>query len=282
MYDAQTGRFLSRDPVEGDHREVESYSGYVFAYDNPLVFSDPTGAYTLNDSQIAQQIQGILNNLPQTTLRSALNYIRQWAEGEVSSAVGNVVESALGTLGFFNLGGAAGWEDFVDAGRFFEALAEEGLCAFMPGASSVSADGPDRSTPATWLRFAAAIDDDGMMVTNGIGCGMRLALTGEDRLWAGWSGVSYPDFLVTGYSADTLRTQGLRTFLVGDFKLTMPPSNGDRTRRQFTRMARHASRQSFGFVFVLAFRMRGESWTWPITQLVWDQNALLKVVSLTG
>ncbi|MFO0710352.1 MAG: hypothetical protein U0353_10970 [Sandaracinus sp.] len=25
-----------------------------------------------------------------------------------------------------------------------------------------------------------------------------------------------------------------------------------------------------------------QAWEWPITQLVWDQNALLKVVSLTG
>ena len=71
MYDAQTGRFLSRDPVEGDASEVESYHGYVYAYANPFAYSDPTGATTLNEQSVAEQIQHVLENLPRQALRDA-------------------------------------------------------------------------------------------------------------------------------------------------------------------------------------------------------------------
>jgi RHS repeat-associated protein len=46
-YDARTGRFVSRDPVDGRRRMPESYHPYTFANGNPLQWSDPTGEETL-------------------------------------------------------------------------------------------------------------------------------------------------------------------------------------------------------------------------------------------
>lgn len=69
--------------------------------------------------------------------------------------------------------------------------------------------------------------------------------------------------------------------MIGDAKLTMPPSRGRRSRRQFATMGRHASARGFKMVLVLAFRTRGSivgSW---VQTLVTQQGAALSVVSAT-
>ncbi|MEM9728170.1 MAG: DNRLRE domain-containing protein [Myxococcota bacterium] len=48
-YDARTGRFLSRDPAEGQLETPESFYPYVFANNNPYVFRDPTGLRSLQE-----------------------------------------------------------------------------------------------------------------------------------------------------------------------------------------------------------------------------------------
>jgi len=42
-YDARTGRFLSRDPAEGQLNAPETLQPYVFANSNPYFFRDPSG-----------------------------------------------------------------------------------------------------------------------------------------------------------------------------------------------------------------------------------------------
>jgi RHS repeat-associated protein len=48
-YDSQTGLFLSRDPIDMQEQGVEAFSPYQFAYGNPLVFSDPTGLFSITE-----------------------------------------------------------------------------------------------------------------------------------------------------------------------------------------------------------------------------------------
>ena len=45
-YDPSTGRFLSVDPIlaTGDNQQI---NGYVYAYNNPVTFTDPTGLIPL-------------------------------------------------------------------------------------------------------------------------------------------------------------------------------------------------------------------------------------------
>jgi len=45
-YDTTTGRFISKDPVEGTLGNPQSQNGYNYANDNPVNFSDPLGLYT--------------------------------------------------------------------------------------------------------------------------------------------------------------------------------------------------------------------------------------------
>ena len=44
-YDPETGRFLSRDPEEGNRVRPETYSPTAFAASNPYLFSDATGRF---------------------------------------------------------------------------------------------------------------------------------------------------------------------------------------------------------------------------------------------
>ncbi|MEO1237186.1 MAG: RHS repeat-associated core domain-containing protein [Planctomycetota bacterium] len=56
-YDPETGRFLSVDPVAPDPSEVESYNPYIFANNNPHLYSDPTGGFSLAELNVTQLIQ---------------------------------------------------------------------------------------------------------------------------------------------------------------------------------------------------------------------------------
>ncbi len=42
-YDAASGRFLTRDPLNGDVRRPQSLNDYIYGLDNPIRYDDPTG-----------------------------------------------------------------------------------------------------------------------------------------------------------------------------------------------------------------------------------------------
>jgi hypothetical protein len=42
-YDAQTGRFLTTDPLTGDPRQPLTYNTYAYAFNNPLRYQDALG-----------------------------------------------------------------------------------------------------------------------------------------------------------------------------------------------------------------------------------------------
>ncbi len=44
-YDPELGRFISRDPVKGDLNNPQSLHPYVYSFNNPVNFSDPSGEY---------------------------------------------------------------------------------------------------------------------------------------------------------------------------------------------------------------------------------------------
>ncbi len=49
-YDTTTGRFISKDPVEGTLGNTQSQNGYNYANDNPVNLSDPSGRIVYNNS----------------------------------------------------------------------------------------------------------------------------------------------------------------------------------------------------------------------------------------
>jgi RHS repeat-associated protein len=57
-YDPRTGRFLSRDPAEGQLETPESFHPYVFANNNPRLFRDPAGRFSLRELGAAIMVRG--------------------------------------------------------------------------------------------------------------------------------------------------------------------------------------------------------------------------------
>lgn len=59
--DPDTGTFMSLDPVVGSAFEPQSLHKYVFASNNPLVFYDPSGLFSLVELSATVNIAGILS-----------------------------------------------------------------------------------------------------------------------------------------------------------------------------------------------------------------------------
>ncbi len=66
-YDPETGLFLSRDAVDLIETEPESFNPYQFVYNNPLVYSDPTGMVTISEIQATLNVQNILRSIETRT-----------------------------------------------------------------------------------------------------------------------------------------------------------------------------------------------------------------------
>src|SRR5262249_32603065 len=45
FYDAEMGRFLSQDPVDGVANNPPSLNKYLYAFDDPTVYTDPSGEF---------------------------------------------------------------------------------------------------------------------------------------------------------------------------------------------------------------------------------------------
>ena len=56
-YDQQTGIFVSRDPFAGDPQAPQTLHRYLYASNNPVNFSDPTGRFTLVSISVSISIQ---------------------------------------------------------------------------------------------------------------------------------------------------------------------------------------------------------------------------------
>jgi RHS repeat-associated protein len=74
-YDPETGLFLSRDPVDIIEMAPESFNPYQFVYNNPYVYSDPTGMITLTELNAAQNMQSILANIRTYAGNQAKEYL---------------------------------------------------------------------------------------------------------------------------------------------------------------------------------------------------------------
>ena len=109
QYDPGTGRFLSRDPAEAQVRQPESAYAYVFANGNPWMGRDPTGRFTLGDTQTASTGAGIIDNIGRASaLRAFLWFAASVAGAAVGTAAAEVgphetlldIQAALGLLVF--------------------------------------------------------------------------------------------------------------------------------------------------------------------------------------
>ena len=62
-YDQNTGRFITMDPLDGDLQSPPSLHRYLYANNNPVNFTDPTGKFTLVEVNVSLSIQSTIRSI---------------------------------------------------------------------------------------------------------------------------------------------------------------------------------------------------------------------------
>lgn len=125
-YDPSTGLFLSRDPVDIIETEPESFNPYQFVYNNPYIYSDPTGQFTITELSAAQKIQDSLEaSVSRYVGTQAKDYILQ----RLGDSFGNVV---LSTFNAF-LPGSTVYKDIMSGVSDFEKGLKGIVCQYFEG-----------------------------------------------------------------------------------------------------------------------------------------------------
>jgi RHS repeat-associated protein len=244
-YDARLGRFTSRDPRNGVFQRAETLNPYVYAVNNPFVFADPSGEFTLIDITASQAIDVSLQTLKQTAIYEAKQYIK----GKVFEAVSHMVLNQLGNI-YPPLG--AVWESLksgklANAGRAFENAFKKQVCG------AIGADGP--ITKLLW--FYPGINDKGQADSPGLNC-PKLSMPKFE------ANNSYPDFIISEVAPDKTPDAG-RAVTIGDFKISgnslynqYVKSGPQNKREQFDRITAYAGRSTYSRTAVFLTLFSGQ------------------------
>jgi RHS repeat-associated protein len=240
-YDSKTGLFLSRDAVAPTDQQPESMNPYQFAYQNPLVYSDPSGMFTLAELNVSKVISDILNVAKNYSVQEIKNY----AFDKLGEGVTGIIKRGLETMlpgGFNENKLLKGFEDFkngssgVRPSTLFEQLATLATCAVFG------------NIPNDYLRFGVRYNSRNLTIP---------VDDGQDCDDVNKNGIKSPgrsrvsiDFMFK----PTLPTKRLRDgWLVGDFKLSVkdlhtsyvlrPPSHDQG--KQWGAIVQHARRYQY-------------------------------------
>lgn len=190
--------------MDGDRKMPESYAPYVFADSNPVVFSDPTGRFTLVEITSVQMHQGTLR---QAFRQFATNEFKQQIRSQIESAVEDFIGQTLlsyipgGSLvhEFVRLAGG----DFSEAGRKFEKEVQD---------DSVRVGGVN-------LYFRPGVNEDTGQITFP-GTPISDLQSGITRNPREMRGQRRPDYMISTDAMDVLKSGGGKSWVIGDLKLS--------------------------------------------------------------
>ncbi|MGR3278198.1 putative Ig domain-containing protein [Acaryochloris marina NIES-2412] len=226
-YDSQTGRFISRDPVDIIALEPESFNPYQFVYNNPYLYSDPTGEITINDQNAARVVEDILRGLQQEFRQELTDKVVDEAKGVVTNILQSTFKKLLpfeaaGTLNKIQgstrggLPGIPSWEGI---------LIENTICSFLDYGNY-----PDHTWKDVNVSQSGEPGDDGYK------CGQTPPLDYTD---------SKPDFIIKrgGPSSTDKRP---KAYLIGDAKKSASSikSNQGKAGNQFRAIISYADRKN--------------------------------------
>ncbi|WP_249070105.1 RHS repeat domain-containing protein [Argonema antarcticum] len=247
-YDAKTGMFLSRDPVDPLQYEPESFNPYQFVYHNPFVYSDPTGMFTLTELNSGMHTQDILNTIRNQAISEARGMIRDYI-GEFAT---NLV---MGTLQSFLPGTSVGNElDALatafgggDTGGIFEEMLRNSVCNLFHGTFF---------SQRLWVE--PFVNPNGTVSNSGINCDAIYARnyrTPEERNLP--SGLSPVDFIFKDGRPTNMRRNDPLAYVVGDIKITIDAAHstftGNSTQSQA--MSNYASKyEATHFALYVTFK----------------------------
>ena len=189
-YDSKTGLFLSRDPVDIIETEPESFNPYQFVYNNPHVFSDPTGMFTITELNATV-------NMHSTLLRThAKEFAVDFVKERVGEVTGNLLNGVINrllpttTMGeHFN-----SIVDLKGSGPKFEKYITGQVCGLLYGVLGSYAD-------RVWIE-ASIHPETGVPNGNGISCDLKINTKGKGIPdWPKRGRGAKPDFLDQKWSS---------------------------------------------------------------------------------
>ncbi len=236
-YDPRTGRFLSRDPAEGDLYQPESLHPYLFAFGNPLLYQDPTGLYTVTEVNVATTARTTVTPVQGFSLHQIR---REIAEDIQEAMVGLLVEAMLAWIGpglsnFVPISGST----LSKIGSQFEHTTQDLLCQVVPSEALHFEVG-------IWERTGVAADD-------GYG-----GCPPERRNFGGVKRKRRPDILVNQGSP----MAGHKSLLIAEVKLgigTFYNAWKKKRRGQWDAISKHSNR-SYPPKAVLLIALKGYKW----------------------
>jgi RHS repeat-associated protein len=254
-YDPRTGRFVSRDPVEGVVEAPETLHPYAFAGSNPHTQSDPTGLFSVASISLGVNFQSQL----QSARAATINEVRQEIAGRISNFAMDLMARSLRQ--FIGLSNPEGYMNLLNGdgtkigGIRFENIIARALCDVVGGGS----------TEGLW--FTPALNEArGQVLQDGVNCNTRNAdnFTSNYRGGLSINGVKvrYPDFLFKRGRPSDLSS---RTQLVGDVKASISTmyddyfgKNRGKKEGQFNAIVRHSyTRGNRVSLFVTFWRTKG-------------------------
>jgi RHS repeat-associated protein len=233
-YDAKTGLFLSRDAVDVQQQGVESFNPYQFAYNNPLIYSDPTGLISLGELNAADAIDRILNSIQQRSY----SYFIDKAKG----VVGDVIKGSLeGILPFHTNGTIIDLFNSDPANQKTQ-LTFEGI--FIGQVCKVIQDNFADVSRFLWLE--PEISTGGEPLGNGYNC--RIYGTPQQPPTSSFSSkvspgnASKPDFLFKDGDPTNTKSKG---FLIGDIKISISAAANKLKGKQWKAMSSYAQKHEY-------------------------------------
>ncbi len=167
-YDPRMGRFTSRDPSGGDSKFPETLNPYAFANDNPCLYGDSSGLFSMPEISISTLIQEFLAGMK----TAAINYAKTWAKQKVQSFFVQQFTDLIRAYLPFDFDP----RKYIKGGIAFEALVKDVLCTADFG----------------WFHFEAGVEQSsGRPVDNGINCYQGKAELPHPR-----EGIRRPDVII--------------------------------------------------------------------------------------
>jgi RHS repeat-associated protein len=222
-YDSKTGTFLSRDPVDPNEQQPEAMNPYQAMYNNPYVYSDPSGGYSLSELNTSENIQKILDGIQNELQKQVRQAITDKAKGLIGDMIQSVIKTLLPADSIFlsvdilqRLEKGSNGGDDGAAGKKFEDIIQDKICDMLAGSYQ-------QYTKNLWLEPRVATS--GTPESDGFNCGdTRTPTRGRYAALPLRAKTPRPDFIFkeggprnTDYARNS---KWKKSYLIGDIKIT--------------------------------------------------------------
>jgi RHS repeat-associated protein len=240
-YDSLTGRFLSRDPAQPDPQRPEEQNPYIYALDNPSLYTDPTGQFEVIEVNISISMNDALSAIQTAAIQSAKEKAIAFLQEQLIGATWNLLKALVPELQLIDGALALGNLTKKQAGKDRQAA----LTSAFAGAIGLP----------SWLWLEVSLWPNGDAINNGINITITPKLSPTTVLDAVKGaaivkGSSRPDFIL-GENAPTSEMGNATSWTVGDVKSSVVGlltsylfgyKNNPLPLRQFTAIANYSLR----------------------------------------